>query len=176
VVYFLDTPSKKRIIYSIIVYFPIISLIAGTPLPFPSLAEPTQGQIGILNGINLSISIVGTIIGAAFYLRNKSKKEIDRLDEKIEEKALAHHQELVELKKEMHEMEIRICNSMADKIANIEKNIDLRVQRAKDIEDERFRRMEEKHNDADKRMDRMENSYSYDRRSINKQGDVKNGD
>jgi gas vesicle protein len=175
VVYFLDTPSKKRIIYSIIVYFPIMSLIAGTPLPFPSLVEPTQGQIGILNGINLSISIVGAIIGSAFYLRNKSKKELEKLDEKIEEKALAHHLELVELKKEMKEMEVRLSNNVADKITHIEKTIELKVQRAKDIEDERFRRMDEKHNDADKRMDRIENKshyQQYDHRNINKQGDV----
>ncbi len=159
-------------------YFPIVSLIAGAPLPLPSIFEPTQGQIAILNGVNLSISIIGAIIGVGFYLRNKSKKELEKLEEQIEEKAIAHHQELVELKKEMHEMEVRICNNMTDKIVSIEKNIELKVQRAKDVEDERFKRMDEKHNDHDKRMDRMENkSYNehYDRRSINKEGEVKNG-
>jgi gas vesicle protein len=176
VVYFIDTAAKKRIIFSIIVYFPIISLIAGTPIPFPSFTEPTQGQIGILNGINLSISIVGAIIGAAFYLRNKSKKELEKLDDMIKEKALAHHQELVELKNEMKEMEVRICNSMSDKTAHIEKTIELKVQRAKDIEDERFKRMDDKHSEHDKRMDRMESkSYHYDKHNINKQGDVENG-
>jgi len=136
---FIDNAAKKRIMFSFIIYFPIISLAFGTPIPLPSIFEPSQGQVGLLNGINLSISIIGSIIGVGFYLRKKSQdelnvqnKKIDKLDEKIDEKSEW-------LYKEMKGMETRICNSMEKRAVGIERATDDKVKSAKDLEDERIR-------------------------------------
>jgi hypothetical protein len=53
----------------------------------------------------------------------------------------------------------------------LEKNTDYKVNKAKDIVDERSHRMDEQHREHERRLDRLDNQYySYDRRSINKEG------
>lgn len=134
---FIDTPSKKRIIFSFIAYFPIISLLAGAPIPLPSLFEPTQGQIAMLNGINLSISIIGAIIGVGFYLRKKSKDELDAQNKKIDKLEDMINEKSDWLYNEMKGMETRICNGLDYKAKNIENIIEAKTKSAKDLEDER---------------------------------------
>jgi hypothetical protein len=49
--------------------------------------------------------------------------------------------------------------------------MDVKVEKAKDIEDERLRRVDEGHREHERRLDRIDqNMYSYDKRNINKSG------
>ena len=138
---FIDTPNKKRLIFSFIVYFPIISLLAGAPLPLPSILEPSQAQIALLNGVNLSISIIGAIIGVGFYLRKKSKDELDnqnkkieKIDEKIDDKSNWLYDEI-------KGMETRICSNLEGKTRYLEQKIEEKLKSAKDLEDERIQNL-----------------------------------
>jgi hypothetical protein len=146
---FIDTPSKKRLIFSIIIYFPIISLVAGTPFPFPSIFEPSAGQIALLNGINVSIAIVGSIVGAAYYLERRNTKKIEKLENMIGEMTIAHREEMKELRKDIKEMETRIYLGIDGRVKNIEKIIEDKVAGAKTLEDERIRNIQN-------RLNRME--------------------
>ena len=124
---------------SFIVYFPIISLMTGAPLPFPSLFEPTASQIALLNGINVSIAIIGSIVGATFYLERRNNKKIEKMADTIIESTLALRTELKELHNEIKNMESRISSAIDQKIDRVEKLIDDKVMAAKQLEDERIR-------------------------------------
>ena len=62
----------------------------------------------------------------------------------------------------MREMEKRICTTFDERIKNLEKNTEYKVQRSKDIEDERFRRIDEAHREHERRLDTIDrDSYDY---------------
>jgi hypothetical protein len=169
----LDTPRRKITAFSFILFYPITSLMVGAPIPFPSLIDVSSAHVAFINFLSLLITLVGSIIGIGFYIerRNNLKfdnqnNKMDRIDEKIDKKAEWIHNEL-------RDMENRICKTFDEKIYNIDKNIEFKVNKAKDIEDERFRRIDEGHREHERRLDRIDqNMYSYDNRHINKKGDV----
>lgn len=124
-----------------------MSVISGTPLPlpFPSIFEPTQGQIGLLNGINLSITIIGSLIGVAFFLERrqnlkfeKQEKKIDSLEDKLDEAVLATGEQFKMTRQELREMELRLCQTHSASNNRLEKTIEDKVLAAKSLEDERI--------------------------------------
>jgi hypothetical protein len=94
---------------------------------------------------------------------------MDRIDNKIDNKTEWLHNEL-------RDMESRICKTFDEKINNMDKNTEYKVSKAKDIEDERFRRIDEQHREHERRLDSIDrNMYqSYDRRNINSRGELDN--
>ena len=86
---------------------------------------------------------------------------MDRIDKKIDDKSDWIY-------KEMREMEQRVCNNFNDKFNTIENNIEYKVSKAKDIEDERFKRIDEGHREHERRLDRIDQT-SYRDYNINRQ-------
>jgi DNA anti-recombination protein RmuC len=120
------------------------------------------------------VTLVGSIIGIGFYIerRNNLKfdhqnNKMDRIDKKIDDKSDWLFQQ-------MREMESRICSRFDEKISKLEEGTEYKVAKAKDIEDERFKRIDEQHREHERRLDAIDrNIYqSYDKRNINQKGDV----
>ena len=165
-----DTPRRKVTALSFILYFPVISLLVGSPLPFPSLIDVSSQHVAFINFLSLLITLVGSIIGIGFYIerRNNLKFDaqnfkMDRIDRKIEEKSDW-------LYKELREMEQRVCNNLNKQITEMEKNSQYKLERAKDIEDERFRRIDESHREHERRLDTIDRD-SYDYKSRHRDAD-----
>jgi hypothetical protein len=166
-----DTPRRKIVAFSFILYYPIISTLVGAPLPFPSLIDVSSAHVAFVNFLSLLVTLVGSIIGIGFYIerRNNLKfdqqnTKMDRIDNKIDDKGNW-------LYNAMREMEGRLCQNFDTKIQNLEKSMDVKVDKAKDLEDERLKRIDEGHREHGRRLDRIDqNLYSYDKRSINKSG------
>jgi hypothetical protein len=145
--------------------------MTGAPLPFPSLIDVSSAHVAFVNFLSLLVTLVGSIIGIGFYIerRNNLKfdaqnNKMDRIDKKIDEKSDWIY-------REMREMENRLCKNFDTKIHDLEKNMDVKVEKAKDIEDERLKRVDEGHREHERRLDRIDqNMYSYDKRNINKSG------
>ena len=158
----LNTPTRKATVYSFALYYVVLSSIVGAPLPFPSLVDVSAEHVAFINFLSLLVTLVGSIIGIGFYVerRNNLKfdqqnTKIDRIDQKIDKKADGLHQQL-------REMEGRICRTFDDKLSQLERNTDFKVQRAKDIEDERFKRIDEAHREHERRLDTLDrDSYEY---------------
>jgi hypothetical protein len=158
----LDTPRRKIVAYSFIIYYPIISVLVGAPLPFPSLIDVSSAHVAFINFLSLLITLVGSIIGIGFYIerRNNLKFDaqnfkMDRIDKKIDDKGDW-------LFNQMREMENRICSRFDEKINKIEEGMEYKVQKAKDIEDERFRRIDEQHREHERRLDTIDRSSYRD--------------
>jgi hypothetical protein len=85
---------------------------------------------------------------------------MDRIDKKIDEKGDWIYNEL-------RAMESRICTTFDNKIHTLEKSMDVKVDKAKDIVDERFKRIDEKDREHERRLDTLDrDSYEYyDKRS-----------
>lgn len=79
---------------------------------------------------------------------------MDRIDRKIDEKGDW-------LYNEMRQMETRICRTFDDKIKNLESSAEYKLQKAKDVEDERLRRIDEQHREHERRLDRIDQRTSY---------------
>jgi len=158
----IDTPRRKATALSFMLYFPVISLLVGAPIPFPSLIDVSSQHVAFINFLSLLITLVGSIIGIGFYVerRNNLKFDaqnykMDRIDRKIDEKSDW-------LYKEMREMEGRICNNINIKVSGVEKEAEYKLEKAKEIEDERFRRIDEKHREHERRLDTIDrDSYDY---------------
>jgi len=158
----IDTPRRKATALSFMLYFPVISLLVGAPIPFPSLIDVSSQHVAFINFLSLLITLVGSIIGIGFYIerRNNLKFDaqnykMDRIDRKIDEKSDW-------LYKEMREMEGRICNNINLKVSGVEKEAEYKLEKAKEIEDERFRRIDEKHREHERRLDTIDrDSYDY---------------
>jgi hypothetical protein len=158
----LDTPRRKIVAYSFIIYYPIISVLVGAPLPFPSLIDVSSAHVAFINFLSLLITLVGSIIGIGFYIerRNNLKFDaqnfkMDRIDRKIDDKGDW-------LFNQMREMENRICSRFDEKINKIEEGTEYKVQKAKDIEDERFRRIDEQHREHERRLDTIDRTSYRD--------------
>lgn len=80
---------------------------------------------------------------------------MDRIDKKIDEKGDWIY-------KEMRDMESRICKTFDEKIKKLEESTEYKVQKAKDIEDERFRRIDEQHREHERRLDRIDQTSYRD--------------
>jgi hypothetical protein len=169
-----DTPRRKIVAFSFILYFPIISTLVGAPLPFPSLIDVSSEHVAFINFLSLLVTLVGSIIGIGFYIerRNNLKFDqqnfkMDRIDRKIDDKSDWLFQQL-------REMETRICNRFDEKIKKLEESTEYKVAKAKDIEDERFKRIDEGHREHERRLDSIDRSmyHSYDKRNINQRGEV----
>ena len=158
----IDTPRRKITVYSFGLYYFVMSSLVGAPLPFPSLMDISSENIAFINFLSLLVTLVGSIIGIGFYIerRNNLKfdqqnTKMDRIDRKIDEKSNWLHTQL-------REMENRICKTFDDKLSQLEKNTEYKVQKAKDIEDERFRRIDEAHREHERRIDTIDrDSYDY---------------
>jgi hypothetical protein len=169
----IDTKRRKITAYSFVLYYPLMSLLVGAPLPFPSLIDVSSAHVAFINFLSLLVTLVGSIIGIGFYVerRNNLKfdqqnSKMDRIDKKIDDKGDWIYNEL-------RQMETRLCNNFDTKIRDLEKNMDIKVEKAKDIEDERFKRIDEGHREHERRLDRIDqNMYSYDSRHINKKGNL----
>lgn len=75
-------------------------------------------------------------------------------------------------------MESRICQNFDHKLRELEKNTELKVEKAKDLEDERFRRIDEGHREHERRLDRIDNnSYrNYNENRTQRKTDEHNWD
>jgi hypothetical protein len=154
----IDTPRRKATMYSFVLYYIAMSLFVGAPIPFPSLLDVSSEQVAFVNFLSLLITLVGSIIGIGFYIerRNNLKfdaqnSKMDRIDRKIDDKSDW-------LYKEMREMEGRICNNMNKQLGEMDKSTEYKVQRAKDVEDERFKRIDEGHREHERRLDRLDST------------------
>jgi DNA anti-recombination protein RmuC len=152
--------------------------MVGAPLPFPSLIDVSSAHVAFVNFLSLLVTLVGSIIGIGFYIerRNNLKfdaqnHKMDRIDQKIDSKAEWIHNEL-------RDMETRICRTFDEKMKNIENTAEYKLQKAKDIEDERFRRIDEGHREHERRLDRIDQtSYSdYGRNRTQRKTDEHNWD
>lgn len=158
----IDTKRRKITAYSFVLYYPLMSLMVGAPLPFPSLIDVSSAHVAFINFLSLLVTLVGSIIGIGFYVerRNNLKfdqqnSKMDRIDKKIDDKGDWIY-------KELRQMEARLCSNFDTKIRDLEKNMDIKVEKAKDIEDERFRRIDEGHREHERRLDVIDrDSYEY---------------
>ena len=153
---FIDTPPKKRLMFSFVLYLPLVSLLSGSPLPLPSVFHIDPTIVPLFNGISLCITVLGAITGGIFYLEKRSKKpieeqnkKIDKIDERIDEAVILTREDLKDIREDMKGMERRICNVMEDKTKNIEKNIDDKVVAAKQLEDERINNLTQRINNLE---------------------------
>jgi hypothetical protein len=155
----LDTPAKKRLIFSIIMYFPIISLIAGAPIPFPSLTNPTQEQIAVLNFSSLIVSLVGTLIGGIFYLERRNNLKLEKQNEKIDKIDVKIDDKSEWLYNEMKNVEVRICSNMTSKLSDIDKHSLAEVKSAKELVDTKFKHVESNQQIMRKSIAELERGY-----------------
>jgi hypothetical protein len=85
---------------------------------------------------------------------------MDRIDRKIDDKSDW-------LFNQLREMEGRICTRFDEKIVKLEENTEYKVNKAKDIEDERLKRIDEQHREHERRLDRIDQEsyrdYSHNR-------------
>lgn len=158
----LDTPRRKITVYSFALYYVILSSIVGAPLPFPSLIDVSAEHVAFINFLSLLVTLVGSIIGIGFYIerRNNLKFDqqnfkMDRIDQKIDKKTDGLHTQL-------REMEARICRNFDEKLTQMERNTEYKVTKAKDVEDERFKRIDEQHREHERRLDRIDNTSYRD--------------
>lgn len=158
----LDTPRRKITVYSFALYYVILSSIVGAPLPFPSLIDVSAEHVAFINFLSLLVTLVGSIIGIGFYIerRNNLKFDqqnfkMDRIDQKIDKKTDGLHTQL-------REMEARICRNFDEKLTQMERNTEYKVSKAKDVEDERFKRIDEQHREHERRLDRIDNTSYRD--------------
>lgn len=158
----LDTPRRKITVYSFALYYVILSSIVGAPLPFPSLIDVSAEHVAFINFLSLLVTLVGSIIGIGFYIerRNNLKFDqqnfkMDRIDQKIDKKTDGLHTQL-------REMEQRICQNFDEKLTQMERNTEYKVTKAKDVEDERFKRIDEQHREHERRLDRIDNTSYRD--------------
>lgn len=149
----IDTPRRKITVYSFGLYFFVISALVGSPIPFPSLIDVSAEHVAFINFLSLLITLVGSIIGIGFYIerRNNLKfdqqnNKMDRIDQKIDKKS-------DNIQNQLRDMEGRICKNFDEKLTQLERNTEYKVQKAKDIEDERFRRIDEGHREHERRLD-----------------------
>ena len=163
----IDTPRRKITVYSFALYYFVMSSIVGAPLPFPSLIDVTSEHVAFINFLSLLVTLVGSIIGIGFYVerRNNIKfdqqnSKMDHIDRKIDGKADWIHDQI-------RDTENRICKTFDEKINQINNSIEFKVQKAKDIEDERFKRIDEVNREHERRLDVLDrDSYDYhDRKS-----------
>ena len=147
--------------------------MVGAPLPFPSLIDVSSAHVAFINFLSLLVTLVGSIIGIGFYVerRNNIKfdqqnNKMDHLDRKIDDKGNWIYNA-------MREMEGRLCQNFDTKIHDLEKNMNTKVEKAKDIEDERFKRIDEGHREHERRLDVIDrDSYEYKRESRKRKGAV----
>ena len=174
----IDTPRRKITAYSFVLYYPLMSILAGAPIPFPSLIDVSSTHVAFINFLSLLVTLVGSIIGIGFYIerRNNLKfdaqnNKMDRIDKKIDDKADW-------LYREMREMESRVCKNLHDQIANMKTKTELQVERADEVESERFKRIDEGHREHERRLDRIDQEsyrdYTHNRNKHNKE-DEQNG-
>ena len=131
--------------YSFIIYFPIMSFIMGTPLPLPSIFTPSPELMALLNLFSLLVTLVGALVGIAFYLERRTNlkfesqnKQIERIEEMVGEAVIATNEHIKIVRQDMKDMEKRICEGMDSRNKTVEKNIEERVIAAKLLEDERM--------------------------------------
>lgn len=155
----LDKPAKKRIMFSFIIYYPLISLLAGAPIPFPSIFNPSSEQIALLNFVSLLITLVGSIIGVGFYLEKRQNEKIRRIEEQIDEAVIATNEQFKATRMDMKEMERRLCETMISKNLDMEKATDLKVSKAKELADQKIQTIEDTQRDMRKDIQGMERGY-----------------
>lgn len=158
----IDTPRRKITVYSFALYYIVLSSIVGAPLPFPSLVDVSAEHVAFINFLSLLVTLVGSIIGIGFYIerRNNLKfdqqnAKMDRIDQKIDKKSDSLHTQL-------REMESRICRNFEEKLTQLERNTEYKVSKAKDVEDERFKRIDEQHREHERRLDRIDQTSYRD--------------
>lgn len=169
----LDTPRRKIVAYSFALYYPLLSLLVGAPLPFPSLIDISAEHVAFINFLSLLITLVGSIVGIGFYVerRNNVKFEqqnakMDRIDQKIDKKSDSLHTSL-------REMENRIHNHFNDKLEELSRNTQYKIDKAKEVEDERLKRIDEKHREHERRIDTLDrDSYEYYEKRKNRRSPV----
>ena len=137
-------------------YFPLMSLLMGAPIPLPSLFTPTPELMALLNLFSLLITLIGAVIGAAFYLERRSNlkfdaqnEHIEKIEEKLDEAVIATNEHIKVVRQDMKDMERRLCESNDRQNKVLEKSIEEKVIAAKLLEDERM-------NSINQRLARLE--------------------
>ena len=101
--------------------------------------------------MSLLLTLVGSIAGIGFYLERRTNSKFDRIEKHISG-----------LKIELKEIELSIQKSFHEKFDEMEKTSEYKVQKAKEVEDEKFKRMDEAHREHERRLDTIDrDSYDY---------------
>jgi hypothetical protein len=141
------------------------------PLPAPPVFTLSPELMALFNFFSLLITLVGSATGVGFYLERRTNlklesqtNKIDKIDDKLGESIIAIRQDFKELKREMYDMERRICDSINSKGMDLERNLDTKINSveskvvsAKVLEDERV-------NNIQKRIENMESHYHGSKR------------
>jgi large-conductance mechanosensitive channel len=155
---FIDTKKKRNLLAALFIYIPIVSVIGGAPIPFPSLYSPTQEQIAVLNFSSLIITVIGSIVAVGFYLEKRQNKKMEDIENNIEESAMATNEHIKEFRTEIKDMVHRMGDSAFSKVSELDKHIIERVVAAKLLEDERISQIYE-------RLRRLENNNNNNKSS-----------
>ena len=67
----INTPRRKITAFSFVLFYPIMSLMVGAPLPFPSLIDVSSAHVAFINFLSLLMTLVGSIIGIGFYIERE---------------------------------------------------------------------------------------------------------
>ena len=135
-----------------------MSVLVGAPLPVKPIFEISTQTIALVNLMSLLLTLVGSIAGIGFYLERRTNSKFDRIEKHISG-----------LKIELKEIEIRMQNTFHKKFDEMEKTTEYKVQKAKEVEDEKFKRMDEAHREHERRLDTIDrDSYDYKTRESKK--------
>lgn len=128
-----------------------MSLLVGGPIPTPSILDISQQTMAFVNLLSLLITLLGSIIGVGFYLERRTNLKFDNQTLKMNE-----------IRTELKEIIVKTKESFHNKIDEIEKTTEYKVQKAKEIEDEKFKRIDEAHKEHERRLDTIDrDSYDY---------------
>jgi len=158
----LDTRQRKATAFGFLLYYPLVSLLVGGPIPFPSLIDVSSAHVAFINFLSLLVTLVGSIIGIGFYVERRNNLKFDAQNHKMDHIDKKIDQKGDWLYKEMREMEQRLCSNINDKFKTLERDTEYKVSKARDIEDERFRRIDEAHREHERRLDRIDNTSYRD--------------
>ena len=125
--------------------------LVGAPIPVPSLFEISAQTMAFVNLLSLLVTLVGSIAGVGFYLERRTNTKFERIEKHVSG-----------LKIELKEIELRIQNTFHKEFNEMEKTTEYKVQKAKEIQDEKFRRIDEAHREHERRIDVIDrDSYDY---------------
>jgi hypothetical protein len=145
---------RTLIILSLFAINPISSIMFGTPMPFPfpAIPEPSPGTVAIMNIASLCTTLLGGIVGVTFWLDRRNKNELTKLDTKIDKNT-------TELKNSISAVGENLCKLISDKNDALLENTDLKLNKFKEIADERFKNMNERFVYHKERIDRMDTNH-----------------
>jgi hypothetical protein len=146
-----------------------MSVLVGAPIPVPSLFDLSAQTMAFVNLLSLLITLLGSISGIGFYLERRTNMKFENQSKKMDDVEKKISENLQWLRMELKEIELRMEKSFHTKLDEMEKSTDLRVEKAKEIEDEKFKRIDEGHREHERRLDVIDrDSYDYKKKEVDK--------